>query len=209
MNIDAIKAGRGLTERSACRTLSRLAAKVPAEQVIVELGAYCGRTTAWLAYGSSRGRGARVVSIDPWDLRTDMPAYAVDWEPGYRRGDYADPKTLETYRRHLARCGVQHLVDPIRGFSAAVGAAWPGPAVGLLWHDADHSVGAVAADLEAWLPHLAPTATVALHDVCHPSLGVLDGTRRVLTTETWGDGEIHPWARKPDRRGMLVLQRSQ
>lgn len=206
MKFAAVKAGRGLTERAACKRLARLAADVPAEQVIVELGAFQGRTTAWLAWGSSAGKGARVFSVDPWTARDTDPEYAGEWEPGYARGDYADPDTLTAYRAHLISTGADRHVTSIQATSTDAGQTWDGPAVGLLWHDAQHTAEAVHADLVAWMPHMAKRAVIALHDACHPAYGVIDGARAVLDRHVWSES-IYPWAKKPDRRGMVVYRR--
>lgn len=207
MNLAEIKRGKGLTERAACKHLAILAGQVRSDQAIVELGAYCGRTTAWLAWGSARGHRARVVAIDTWDMRSDVPAYAVPGiEPNYSRGDYS--AAFGTYQTHLARCGVDSMVDTIKGYGHEVGDEWEGPPVGLLWHDAEHSADAIESDLNAWLPHLTDDAVVAFHDACQEGMEVIEGAGRVLDTSDWDwPGEIRPWAKHPNRRGMLVVRR--
>src|SRR5690606_15270126 len=70
LNVHAItdqKIAVGLVENPCCFRLREYAAKVPADQAIVELGAFKGRTTGWLALGASEGNGAVVHSVDPWD----------------------------------------------------------------------------------------------------------------------------------------------
>lgn len=210
IDVDRVKAGRGLTERAACRRLRAYAAVVPASQAIVELGAFQGRTTAWLALGASEGNGAKVTSIDPWDLGAgDLPDWYAQSEKGYREGGYAEPATLSAFRQHLRDCGVGELVTPVRGYSDTIGAGWQGQPVGLLWHDALHTAEAVTADLEAWAPHLAPRAIVALHDAGNPHLGVVAGAAQVLDRPEfdWEGRRVYRWRKHPDKRGMLVVRR--
>lgn len=211
VNEAAVVAGKGLTERAACRRLRAFAAQVPAGQTIVELGAYMGRTTAWLALGASVGEGATVVSVDPWDLRSqdDWPAGYAAVEPAYASGIYGKSETFTAHRDHLKACGALMRVWTVRGFAADVGHGWKGQPVGLLWHDAEHTADAVAEDLTAWLPHLAPGAVVALHDAGNPRMGVVAGAERVLNTPEfdWDGRELHLWRKDPKRRGMLVVRK--
>lgn len=189
----------GLTELAACQRLRSLAAAVPADQAIVELGAYAGRTTGWLLLGAQDGYSAPVVSVDPWGERTD----------GYDRysGRYIEAERL--HAEHMTRIGAtpeQHTA--VRGRAVDVGTGWVSPPVGLLWHDAEHSADAVEADLRAWLPHLSPTAVVVLHDAANPRCGVVEGAGRVLDTPGWDwPGELLRWQRKPDKRGALIVRR--
>src|SRR5690606_17903989 len=141
------------------------------DQAIVELGAFCGRSTGWLLLGAQDGCGAHVTTVDPWERYT---------------GDYYTPAhgyldARAAFEAHMSAIGVspeQHTVIQSTALEAAL--AWSGPPVGLLWHDAEHSTEAVARDLSAWLPHLAPSATVVLHDAGNPEMGVVRGAARVL-----------------------------
>lgn len=204
---------KGLVERAACERLRGLAGQVPSDEAIVELGAYRGRATGWLLLGASEGGGAHVTSVDPWGLRAD--AYSP-WSPYY-----TDPAAEEAFIAHLSRIGAHPGVHTrVRGFAAAAGRTWPGPKVGLLWHDAEHTAGAVEEDLAAWAPHLAKDAVVVLHDAADPRHGVVEGAARVLGrgyergwayvgADGWvyADPQVIRWGRKPERRGLLIACR--
>lgn len=201
MNEAAVLAGKGLTERAACRRLRLLARRVPADQCIVELGAYKGRTTAWLALGASEGLGARVVSVDPWG-QVDVPGYDSKWEGGYATGAYSEARA--EFDEHMRATGAA--VTVLQGTAEAIGRQWFGDQVGLLWHDAQHTAEAVQADLEAWLPHMAEHSTIVCHDACQAAFGVRQGAARALGTG-WGVGVVHRWKKKPDRRGTITFTR--
>jgi hypothetical protein len=205
VNLNAIKAGKGNTERAACQRLHKLAARVPAEHAIVELGAYKGRTTAWLAHGASKGRGAPVYAVDPWDLRS-----ADDWPDDYADhlafDTYGLSETFGAYRTHLEATGVE--VSTIRSFAEDAGLRWTGGQVGLLYHDAEHTAEAVERDLTAWMAHLAPSCVVALHDAGNPRFGVTEGARMLEAFGfDWPGRELHRWKKHPERRGLLVVRR--
>jgi len=190
---------RGQVELAACQLLRDLAARVPADQAIVELGAFAGRSTGWLLLGAQDGHGAHVTTVDPWER------YA---------GDYYDyPEYLAARRRFeawMARIGAtpdRHTV--VQDVAHQVAEAWQGPQVGLLWHDAEHSADAVARDLAAWQAHIAPGGVVVLHDAGNPRMGVVEGARRVLDAPGWDwrGRRLIRWQRRPDRRGVLIVRR--
>lgn len=208
IDLTAVKAGRGLTERGACQRLAEYARQVPADAAIVELGSFRGRTAAWLAYGAEvgRGNGAVVYAVDPW---TDLEIPDVDGyvEIQYERGDYAAPTTLVEFHAHLARCAVDG-VATIQATATEAASIYDGPPVGLLFHDALHTADAVAEDLAAWIPHMAPASTIACHDVSEPRFGVLEGAARVLPAAGYQwPPTIHRWKKAPDRRGLMVTTR--
>lgn len=212
LNLSAIcdqKATPGYVEIPACERLRALAAEVPADRAIVELGAFGGRSTGWLGLGVSEGNGAPIVSIDCWDLRRpgDWPSHA----PGYVKR-YSDPEVEASYRAHLETTGVRPLVETIKGFSLDVVKTWKAegrPKIGMLWHDAAHEYDEVVADLRAWLPLLAKDAVVCLHDAGNPRYGVFDAARDVFSkrkTWDWEGHELHRWPKSPNRRGLLIVR---
>lgn len=203
----------GLVELGACERLRVLAREVPAGEAIVELGAYQGRATGWLLLGAQEGQGAHVTTVDPWTLYKPRPDTPADLTALYGR-----PEAYASFKQHMAEIGAgREQLTVKRGYAANIGAKWTGPRVGLLWHDAEHSADAVAADLAAWLPHLSETAVVVLHDAGNPAYGVVEGALRVLGDGGWqfedADGRLHDvpqvirWRKNPKRRGLLVARR--
>lgn len=135
-----------------------LAAQVPAEQAIVELGVFCGKTALYMAWGARHGGGAHVWGVDAWDL------------PGNAYGSpFTDRATRERAFANAAAADYgRRGVSLVHGFSLDQAAGWAGPRVGLLFLDDDHSYEAVLANVEAWSPHLAPGAALAFDDYGHP-----------------------------------------
>lgn len=208
MKLADVRDAAGNTERSACQRLRVLASEVSAGLAVVELGAYKGRTTGWLALGISEGGHDPVdqYAIDPWDLRPPE-----DWPEGYADhlafDTYGKSETFEHYQTHIAKLGAK--VNTIRDFAHTAAPGYYGRPIGLLYHDADHSEGAVERDLRAWLPHLDERAIVALHDAGNPKFGVVEAAASVLDTDEWAwrAREFIPWKKHPHRRGLLVVRR--
>jgi predicted O-methyltransferase YrrM len=140
----------GTTPTEACETLAMLAADVPADQVIVELGVYLGRTACFLAYGAAMGNGAGVFGVD---------VFMSEGRLG-RHGAY-----LHEARSNIAECGLSSQVRLVEGRSTRVGRFWSTDRpIGLLFVDAEHTYEGVKSDVMAWRPPLAEGATVVFDD---------------------------------------------
>ncbi len=148
---------RGATPEDILITLADFAAQVPADQEIVELGVFQGRSSLQLAWGARQGQGAHVTGIDPWALP----------------GNVYDPPFTEDASRRWAMHWVNTLgyvkdITLVHGFSHDVAASYVGPPVGLLYVDGDHTREGARRDILAWAPHLAPGARIAVDDYGHP-----------------------------------------
>ena len=104
------------------------------EGAIVEIGSYRGRSTLCLATGIKRHRATRIAAVDPHVYETE--------------GDL---------RENLAHFGMSEIVQPIVAPSVTAAAAWSGP-VRVVFVDGHHEQASVEADVDAWLPFLAPWA---------------------------------------------------
>lgn len=212
LNVEAITNQRiavGLVENPACWALRDLASEVPADEAIVELGAFKGRSTGWLALGAQNGNGARVVSVDPWENGEEVDADYLDTAVSVR--EYRMSETRVAYEKHLDATGIRPFVDTIQGTAVEAAKNYAGPPVALLWHDALHRRKDVAADLRAWMPHLTDNAVVVLHDVGDPRFEVEAGARAAIVRRKgweWEDREIHLWPKQPDRRGYMIVRRA-
>jgi predicted O-methyltransferase YrrM len=148
----------GATPEPIGIALADFASAVPADQEIVELGVFHGKTALQMAYGARQGAGAHVTAIDAWDL------------PGNTYG----PPFNQAGTRHSARYNVQALgynnaITLVQGFASDVATDWGiRKRVGLLFVDDDHSYGGARQAIECWAPHLADGARIAVDDYGHP-----------------------------------------
>jgi hypothetical protein len=152
---------RAATPEDIMITLADFATQVPADQEIVELGVFQGRTALQLAWGASLGFGAHVTGIDPWDLPGNV---------------YSPPFTdaeSRTWARHwVDSLGYADKITLIHGFSHEVAGYWReangDKPVGLLYVDGDHTKEGAKRDMVVWSEHLAPGAIIAVDDYGHP-----------------------------------------
>lgn len=205
------KQSPGLIEVPCMQTLRALAAEVPADEAIVELGSFMGRSTAILALGASEGHGAQVHAFDPWEDGPEVDSSYAATAPTV--ADYRLPETRAAFDAHMMRTGASEQVTAHVCTAVEGAKAYDGPAVGLLWVDALHDYDSVVADLKAWLPKMAKAAVVVLHDVGDPRYAVLEAaeaafTRTKALREKWAwDGrEIVLWAKQPAKRGFAVIR---
>lgn len=148
----------GLIPDAVGEELTRLAAAVPADQAIVEVGSYKGKSTCYLAAGTRESGVGRVYAVDPWNLAGN---------PSGRFG-FAELETFEAFMRQISDAGYLGKVMPLQGFSADVAANWELGEIGLLYIDGDHTFRGVSTDIESWWPHLADGAVVAFDDLDTP-----------------------------------------
>lgn len=157
MRFDHLEVLEGLIWRSEGARLAHLASLVPSDQVIVELGSYKGKSTAFLASGAKAGDGAKVHAVDLWDL-------GGQGSPGTAKWGFDRSETFAAFESQLRSAKVWSQVVAHRGDTVQVGRDWTGPPVGLLFVDGWHTAAQIGAEVDAWAPHLVPGGTIAFHD---------------------------------------------
>lgn len=142
----------GWFAESSGRKLYRLVKKSSGD--VVELGAWCGRTTVWMAAGlAARGDPSVLVwSVDTWmgtpgEHQTQGRNLLVEWST------------------NLRDAGVIDWAIPCRGKTLEYRILPELNAVGVLLIDADHSYESVKADFERWSPAVMVGGHVVFDDV--------------------------------------------
>jgi FkbM family methyltransferase len=124
----------GWLAESEARMLNRMAAEIAPPQCVVEIGSYRGRSSC--ALGHNLQAGVVLYCIDPQD----------DWTVWQ-----------QNVQRFIRPDGVIRVQQP----SLEAVKSWNKP-IGMIFFDGDHP--SLAADLDAWLPHVAMGGMVAIHD---------------------------------------------
>jgi MMP 1-O-methyltransferase len=138
-SLDHASAPPGLLEEREGACLYALARRGAPLGRIVEIGAFRGRSTWYLAQGlGAAGSTHRLVSIDP-HLEGTEADFAVNIAPFANR------------------------VEVRAAYSQDVAPQLGGP-LGLLWIDGDHSYAGVRRDFDDWFPKLAVGGWIAFHD---------------------------------------------
>lgn len=126
------------------RALKELAQSLPADPVVVNIGA--GSGTSGLAFRESR---------------PDLILYTIDIE------DQNSPLgSLYSEAAVLREAGLDSLdyYRPIHGDSKEVARSWTAGLVDLVFVDGDHTYEGCWGDITGWWPHLRPGGIMAIHD---------------------------------------------
>lgn len=182
---------RGATPPEIELALADFAVQVPADQEIVELGVFHGKTSLVMSWGARQGYGAHVTGIDPWNLAGNV------YDP-----PFTDAGSMHWARYHVRGLGYSNHIRLIQGFSHLEAPLWEGPLVGLLFVDGDHSKEGARRDIVTWAPHLATGARIAVDDYGHPDWpGVKEAVDELVA-----DGFLMPVEVYHDRLAVTRLR---
>lgn len=149
--------------------------------VVVEVGSWKGRSTAYLASEIKRrllGDTVKFYAVDTWrgnanepDMKAMIDELAGDIYP--------------TFIKNMNDVGVMDYILPIRKDSVEAAADFADGAVSWCFLDGDHSYEGVMRDLVAWYPKVHFNSCMAGHDIERPEV-------RRAVTEFFGEKKI-PW----------------
>ena len=136
----------------------------------LEVGGYCGLSTACIGLGV-REAGGVLFSIDHHQG-------SEEHQPGEEYHDNAlfDPRlgrmnSFPEFLRNRARAGLEETVVPIVASSGLTSRHWSTP-LALVFIDGGHSFEAALRDYRGWAPHLVIGGVLAIHDIfTDPSQG--------------------------------------
>jgi predicted O-methyltransferase YrrM len=169
--------------------------------VMVEIGAWCGKSTLYLG-AAAEATGSVLFSIDHHrGSEENQPG----WD--YHEPDLVDPDegridTLPFWRRAVAGAALEHVVVGVVGDSPTVAAAWDRP-LAFCFIDGGHGEEPAWADYRGWTPHVAPGGWLAIHDVFPDPAA---GGRPPF--ELWSDAVASGrWAEDGQQGSLRVLRR--
>ena len=137
--IDRLGAVPGNTSDRQCRLLFYLAMNTRADGLLLEIGAYMGKSTAWLAEAARRG-DRHLVSIDP-----------------HLNDSY------DVFQRTLRNFDIEQVATIHRATSREVGSNFATP-IALLWVDGGHEYECVRRDIADFALHVCPGGFAVFDD---------------------------------------------
>lgn len=190
-----------------------LAVTWPVDGDVVELGAWTGLTTCYLAAACRARQNGHVYAVDTFKGSRE----ALDH---YRSVERFGGDTLSAFQQRIAAAGVGGQVDVLVGLTSEMVHAYCGLAIRVLFIDADHSYEGVRRDFELWSPLVAPGGLIIFHDYVGAP-----GVTRFVDTQVISNGDyesapghvvenvfavtkkaVHP--RAVDRTSLLPLEPS-
>ncbi len=143
--------------------LYEAARAAPGADPLLEVGSYCGKSSIYLGTAAAE-RGTVLYGVDHHrGSEENQPGW--EWhEPDLVDDAVGKMDTLPEFRRTIYDAGLEGVVVAVVGDSPVVAANWRTP-LSLLFIDGGHGEEPAHADYEGWVPHLAPGALLAIHDV--------------------------------------------
>ncbi len=130
---------------------------------LLEVGAYCGKSTIYL--GAAARAGATVLySLDHHRGSEENQAGWEHHDPTVVDPSTGRMDTLPAWRRAVEDAGLEGCVIGLVGESTAVSSHWATP-LGMVFIDGGHGEEPAWADYRGWVPHLARGGLLAIHDV--------------------------------------------
>jgi len=169
--LDAARATKGFMPDEEGLVLAAVAehAVMAGFSSIVEVGAYCGRSTLYLASGLARALSSGAASAVIFSV--DHHHGSEENQPGWENHDntLVDPETgridtLPFWRRALEAAGAEDLAIAVVGDSSAIAARW-NVSAGLVFIDGGHGRAPAWSDYLGWAPRVAEGGWLAIHDV--------------------------------------------
>jgi hypothetical protein len=125
--------------------------------VFVEVGAWKGRSTAFMAVEiANSGKAIDFFAVDHW-LGSDEAEHRND-------PDVTSGRLFEVFRANIDL--VKDFVWPLRGLSTEIASLFGDLSVDFIFLDAGHSYADVKADLTSWWPKLKTGGVMAGDDWC-------------------------------------------
>lgn len=139
------------------------AAKAVASGAMLEVGAYCGKSTVYLG-GAARSTGSVLFSLDHHRGSEENQSGWEHHDPTVVDARSGRMDTLPFFRRTIEEAGLEDVVVALVGRSEVVAPVWRTPLT-FLFIDGGHGVEPARADYELWTPHVVVGGLLAIHDV--------------------------------------------
>ena len=142
--IDKMEGHFGLNEG---HLVFKIAKSLKDNAVILEIGAFKGKSTCFIAEGIS-SCNCEFYTIDTW-YNNGMQGHGQDVFPEFLKNTKAYGEKIK----------------PLRGYSYELRKIWPEERkIDFLWIDGDHSYQGVKRDIKDWLPLVKKNAIICFHD---------------------------------------------
>ena len=129
----------------------------------LEVGTYCGKSAIYLG-AAAREVGGTVFTVDHHRGSEENQAGWEHHDPTLVDGESGLMDTLPTFRRTIARAGLEDQVVAVVGRSTTVSVNWRTP-LSLLFIDGGHAEVHAQNDYAGWARWLMPDGLLVIHDV--------------------------------------------
>lgn len=161
--LEHARAAKGFMPEDEGLLLHRVARERLPHGPVLEVGTYCGKSAIYLG-AAAREVGGTVVTVDHHRGSEENQAGWEHHDPTLVDDEIGLMDTLPTFRRTLARAGLEGHVVAVVGSSTTVSALWRTP-LSMLFIDGGHAEVHAQNDYTGWAPWLMAGGLLAIHDV--------------------------------------------
>jgi MMP 1-O-methyltransferase len=129
----------------------------------LEVGTYCGKSAIYLG-AAARAVGGTVFTVDHHRGSEENQAGWEHHDPTLVEAETGLMDSLPTFRRTIARAGLEDQVVAVIGRSTTVSAHWRTP-LSLLFIDGGHAEEHAQNDYSGWAPWVMNGGLLVIHDV--------------------------------------------
>lgn len=133
--------------------------------IIVELGAWMGKSTAYQASKiKESGKNIKFYTVDTFKGAENEPVHVDTIQ---KNGG----SIFHVFQENMIKCGVENYVTPLEMTSAEASARFEDNSIDFLFVDAGHRYEDVISDLNLWYKKVKTGGIIAGHDAEHPPVG--------------------------------------
>lgn len=154
---------KGFLDHEEGLRLYEIALQASARGPCLEIGGYCGKSTAYLGLGC-RMNGGVLFSIDHHRGSEEQQPGQEYFDPEIFDASQDRVDTFRLFRKTLEAVSLEDTVVPVVSHSSVVARMWSTP-LSMVFIDGGHSYPTVFADYTSWMPHVMPGGYLAIHDI--------------------------------------------
>ncbi|MBN1662847.1 MAG: class I SAM-dependent methyltransferase [Deltaproteobacteria bacterium] len=165
MGIDMIQPDqlKGFLSQEEASRLYELAKEASKHGPCLEIGSYCGKSSAYLGMGCKESGGV-LFSIDHHRGSEEQQPGQEYFDPDLLDKETGLIDTFRLFRQTLSHFSLEDTVLPIVAKSSLVARHWSTP-LSLIFIDGGHTFEAAFNDYSGWSSHLIPGGYLIIHDI--------------------------------------------
>ncbi len=161
--LDHARAAKGFMPEEEGLLLHRHARERLPHGPALEVGTYCGKSAIYLG-AAAREVGGTVFTVDHHRGSEENQAGWEHHDPTVVDEEFGLMDTLPTFRKNIARAGLEDQVVALIGRSTTVAAHWRTP-LSLLFIDGGHAEEHAQNDYSGWANWVMTEGLLVIHDV--------------------------------------------